>query len=299
MLFDDEGRPKIADFGIARMTSGEGTLTEAGTVLGTAAYISPEQATGAPASTASDVYSFGVILYRMLTGRLPFESSDPMQLVIQHRDEPPPPVASLRSDAPAVLEATATAALAKDPRARPPDGAALLAELGVPAGAGVTTATAVLAGDATAVLPAAGAAPAYEAFPEPPPSRSRLPLVAAAILVLALAGAALAYEVTRPNSAPGDTGTFTPITLPSESKTTATTAPTTAATTTTTPSTTAATTATATTTATPPTTTAAPIPTTAPPTTTAPLPTTQPPPTTTVAPPTTTAAGATTTAPAP
>ena len=87
VLFDEEGRPKLADFGIARMAAGDGTLTEAGTVLGTAAYISPEQAAGAPATEASDVYSFGVILYRMLTGRLPFESDDPMQLVMQHRDE--------------------------------------------------------------------------------------------------------------------------------------------------------------------------------------------------------------------
>src|SRR5207248_668207 len=83
-----------ADFGIARMAVGEGTLTEAGTVLGTAAYISPEQATGESASAASDVYSFGVILFRMLTGRLPFESNDPMALVLQHRDTPPPPIAA-------------------------------------------------------------------------------------------------------------------------------------------------------------------------------------------------------------
>src|SRR3954468_6508360 len=79
VLFDDEGRPKLADFGIARMAAGEGALTEAGTVLGPAAYISPEQASGEPATPASDVYSFGVILYRMVTGRLPFVSDDPMR----------------------------------------------------------------------------------------------------------------------------------------------------------------------------------------------------------------------------
>src|SRR5512146_3557176 len=68
ILFDAEGRAKIADFGIARIAGGE-SLTAAGTVLGTAAYISPEQAAGEPATPASDVYSFGAILYRMLTGR--------------------------------------------------------------------------------------------------------------------------------------------------------------------------------------------------------------------------------------
>src|SRR5437764_8378442 len=92
VLFDEEGRAKLADFGIARLAAGGGTLTEAGTVLGTAAYISPEQATGTPATAASDVYSFGVMLYRMLTGRLPFESNDPMELVMMNRDQAPPPI---------------------------------------------------------------------------------------------------------------------------------------------------------------------------------------------------------------
>src|SRR5438874_2720987 len=134
VLFDDEGRPKLADFGIARMVAGEGTLTEAGTVLGTAAYISPEQALGEPATAASDVYSFGVLLYRLLTGRLPFESDDPLRLVMLHREEPPPPITRFRTDAPPALESTALAALAKDPADRPRNGAALLAELGLPAG---------------------------------------------------------------------------------------------------------------------------------------------------------------------
>src|SRR6266540_1611624 len=114
VLFDEEGRAKLADFGIARMAAGEGTLTDAGTVLGTAAYISPEQAAGAAATPASDVYSFGVILYRMLTGRLPFDSADPLELVALHRDTAPPPLRRFRTDAPRLLESTAAAALAKD-----------------------------------------------------------------------------------------------------------------------------------------------------------------------------------------
>ena len=128
VLFDVEGRAKIADFGIARMADNVG-LTEAGTVLGTASYISPEQAAGQPAGPASDVYSFGVILFRMLTGRLPFVSTNAMELVRMHRDDEPPAVADVRPDVPPRLESITTAALAKDPADRPADGAALLREL--------------------------------------------------------------------------------------------------------------------------------------------------------------------------
>jgi serine/threonine-protein kinase len=277
VLFDEEGRPKVADFGIARMTMGEGTLTEAGTVLGTAAYISPEQAVGEPASAASDVYSWGVVLYRMLTGRLPFESNDPLELIRLHREAAPPPIDRLRNGAPTRLESTAMAALAKNPADRPPNGAALLAELGVTAGTGLTAATAVLSGEPTQVLPVTAGAP---------PNRSRTPLVVGVLLVLGLAGGALAYKITQSSSAPGDTGTLAPITLPT--KTTGTTAETTTA-----PSTSVTTEQT---TSQPPTTQqqTAPPPTTQP--TTAPA-TTAPPPPSTTTPPTTDTTATTSTAP--
>ncbi len=180
ILFDEEGRAKLADFGIAQ-TAGDGTLTDEGTVLGTAAYISPEQASGAPATPASDVYSFGVILFRMLTGRPPFESADPLELVTLHRGAEAPAVHTLRPDAPPELAALTAAALAKDPRRRPPDGAALLAALD---GAAATDVTRVMA-------------------PVPPPrGRRRNPaLTFALLLVLAIAGAGLAYAITRPSGA--------------------------------------------------------------------------------------------------
>jgi serine/threonine-protein kinase len=200
-----------------------------------------------------------VILYRMLTGRLPFESNNPMELVVLHRDAPPPPISQFRDDAPAALESTATAALAKDPADRPADGAALLAELGVPAGVGLTAATGVLSADATRVLPVAGAA----ASSEPPRGRKRAPLIAAALLVLALAGGALAYALTR-SSSPSRPGTISSFTLSSTRKHA------TSAATTTAPSTSTQQTTQQTTTA--------PLPTTAP--QTAPPPTTTAPPTT-------------------
>lgn len=282
VLFDDEGRPKLADFGIARLAAGEGTLTEAGTVLGTAAYISPEQAAGEPASAASDVYSFGVILYRMLTGRLPFTAANPMELVRLHRDEEPPPLARERPDAPAELAAAATAALAKNPRNRPRDGTALAALLGVAPTTASAATTALLADDATRALPitpATTAAVPYEPMVAPQ-SRRHTPLAAALLLLLlAGGGGALAYALTRSDSpTPGIASTLT---SPTKKRHTipSTTAPTTQPTTqptTTQQSTSTKTTTQARTTAPPPTTTSLPPP-----------PTTIAPPTTTVTPPTT------------
>ena len=227
ILFDAEGRAKIADFGIAR-AAGLAGLTEAGTVLGTAAYISPEQAAGRPAPPASDVYSFGVILFRMLTGRLPFESSDAIAVAAMHRDLPPPSVSDLRPDAPPLLESVATAALAKSAADRPRDGSALVAELAVGAPSTVeaesTAATQV-------IVP-----------PVPPrPTRRRPLVVASTVAVVAALGVGLAMAVTLgsgttnvPSSTTQPTTRSTPTTTaeatePTQSTTSTTTAATTTA----------------------------------------------------------------------
>jgi serine/threonine protein kinase len=188
VLFDLTDRAKISDFGIARIGE-ETSLTDVGTVLGTAAYISPEQAAGEVATAASDVYAFGVILFRMLTGRLPFEASDAISLAAMHRDRPPPPVASLRPDAPARLESIAAAALAKSPRDRPRDGGALVAEL-----AGVLRAT-----QETAVTRRL----------QPSSRRSRTAVVVVVAAILAAAGVAVAVAVTF-GRGPSGTSTSAP-----------------------------------------------------------------------------------------
>jgi eukaryotic-like serine/threonine-protein kinase len=300
VLFDAEDRAKIADFGIARM-GGSGTLTEAGTVLGTASYISPEQASGQPAGPASDVYSFGVILFRMLTGRLPFVSTNAMELVRMHRDDPPPAVADFRDDAPARLESLTAAALAKDPADRPADGSALVRELRGGADGGNR-------GDATVML-APGAFPAAsDATQVIRPARRTprkreywlLPLV----LLLLGAGIALALIMTGGDGGTQPTSPLTGLSLPTV-PTAGSTRPTTTAPSTTEPTTTAPTTTAQTTThrdttvpVTPPPTTLPTVPATTtvapPPTTTVPPPPTTTPPTTTETTPTTTAAATTT-----
>src|SRR5207247_9344787 len=88
-----------------------------------------EQRRALRAPEASDVYSFGVILYRMLAGRLPFESESPIELARMHIQERPFPLADARPTAPPALAALAEASLAKDPEARPPDGEALVRAL--------------------------------------------------------------------------------------------------------------------------------------------------------------------------
>ena len=243
VLFDDEDRPKLADFGIARITGGD-TLTEAGTVLGTAAYISPEQAAGESAGPASDVYSFGVLLYRMLTGRLPFESGSPIELAQMHLRAKPPPIELVRPDAPADLAAVATAALAKDPRERPRDGAALAAALGSASPVAAQTS----ASAETIVMPRGRS----------PRRRPSLMLaLVAVLLLLGAAGTAVAFLVGR------HTSNGAPVTTrpPSSSRqrttpATSTAEQTTQATTTTTASTTAPATTSTTTPTTAPTTTA-------------------------------------------
>ena len=271
ILFDGEQRAKIADFGIASM-AGTGTLTDAGTVLGTASYISPEQATGLPAGPPSDVYSFGVILFRMLTGKLPFVSTNAMELVRMHRDDVPPPVSAFRPDAPARLETLVAASLRKNPRERPADGAALYAAL---RGDGAAAATMILGSEPTRVLPRA-------------PRRRRnstIPLIGLAVALLT-AGAGLAYALTQSNDSPSapPPSLSVPTVSPSTSSTVESTS-------TTVPSTTTPPTTTQHTTTRPappppttfPTTTLPPATTTPPTTTVGTLPTTtEPPPTTTV-----------------
>jgi eukaryotic-like serine/threonine-protein kinase len=129
LLLRDEGTLKIADFGIARAAEGT-ALTQAGTVLGTAAYLAPEQALGEEVTPAADVYSLGAVLYELLTGKPPYEFDSLADLADKQRRHAIAPVRELAPDVPRDLEDIVMRCLARNPAYRPASAAELERELG-------------------------------------------------------------------------------------------------------------------------------------------------------------------------
>jgi len=132
LFVSPEGRAKVLDFGIAKLRGDdavESAQTRAGSLLGTPQFMSPEQARGKPAESRSDIYSMGVILYRCLTGKLPFEADSVLELANAHVERPPAPLRSVRADIPEELDALVLRALAKQPEDRWQDARSLAAAL--------------------------------------------------------------------------------------------------------------------------------------------------------------------------
>ena len=157
----NEPRLKVTDFGIAR--HGASQMTEAGSIMGTAQYLSPEQARGAPVTAASDLYSAGVVLYEMLTGKVPFTGDSAIEIAMKHVNELPRPPSNLRAEIPPELDQIVLRALAKEPEDRYQTAEEFIEDLerveaGLPISrATATAATALLVapvGDATEVLSA-------------------------------------------------------------------------------------------------------------------------------------------------
>jgi eukaryotic-like serine/threonine-protein kinase len=154
LLVRPNGTLVLTDFGIARSAL-VGQLTQAGSVLGTASYISPEQAAGGVATPLSDVYSLGVVTYQCLAGQRPFEGENPVEIAMRHvRDAPPP----LPGDTPPVVRQFVERAMAKDPAARYPSAAAM-AQVARRAAQAVSTGTAAAPLGAAPTSPISGGPP--------------------------------------------------------------------------------------------------------------------------------------------
>jgi eukaryotic-like serine/threonine-protein kinase len=217
-------RLKVTDFGIAR--AGASQMTEAGSIMGTAQYLSPEQARGAPVTASSDLYSIGIVLYEMLTGKVPFTGDSAIEIAMKHLNEAPRPPSKIRPEIPEELDQVVLRALAKAPEDRyqtaeefaedlhrveaglplaPETAEAATALLTAPtAAAAIGGTTEVLPDEATRVAaprPTTPAQPpAYRPpymYDEPPPKRRRwVPWLLVALL-LAAAGFAGWYVYTQ------------------------------------------------------------------------------------------------------
>jgi eukaryotic-like serine/threonine-protein kinase len=215
-------RLKVTDFGIAR--AGASQMTEAGSIMGTAQYLSPEQARGAPVTASSDLYSVGIVLYEMLTGKVPFSGDSAIEIAMKHLNELPKPPSKIRPEIPEDLDQVVLRSLAKAPEDRyqtaeefaedlhrveaglplaPETSEAATALLAAP-GATIGGTTQVLPPDATHVAPprphAPRRPPPYQPgymYEEPPPKRRRWAPWLLVALLLAAAGIAGWYVFTK------------------------------------------------------------------------------------------------------
>ncbi len=164
VIVDDEGRAKVTDFGIAR--AGASDMTQTGSIMGTAQYLSPEQAQGHAVNARSDLYSIGIILYELLTGKVPFEADSAVTIALKQVNEAPVAPSLLNGAVTPELESVVLRALMKDPQERFADADEFIAALEA-AASRIPSKSAIAAADAAAAALPAAAAGGLSAGPAP------------------------------------------------------------------------------------------------------------------------------------
>ncbi|HYO60616.1 MAG TPA: protein kinase [Actinomycetota bacterium] len=197
VIVGDDDRVKVTDFGIAR-AAGDSTLTATGSVLGSAHYMAPEQASGAPVTGATDVYAAGIVLYEMLTAALPFTGDSPLSVALRHVSDDVPAPSSVNPGVPESLDAIVARATAKDPAERWPDAAAMAAAL---EGGEATAPLPAGAAGTTQVIGPAGATTPTTVWPIPgaryDPRRLGARVLAGALVLAVLAAGIWVWLLTR------------------------------------------------------------------------------------------------------
>src|SRR6185312_5170484 len=188
MLIGTDGVLKMTDFGIARAQNTT-DMTEVGSIVGTAQYLSPEQARGQAVGPQSDIYSMGVVLYEMLTGELPFSGGSAVEIAMKQASEQPEPPSRKNRLISRPLEQVVLRALAKDPALRFQSAREMADELervrrGLAVSQSTQQATMVMAAP-TRVMPAAAATGQIPVTEPQQPKRSALPWILVAILLIA------------------------------------------------------------------------------------------------------------------
>ena len=129
VLLGDDGRIKVADFGLARAVETSNLTATTGLLIGTVAYLAPEQVEHGAADPRTDVYAAGILLWEMLTGTPPYGGDSPLSVAYRHVNDDVPPPSAIVEDIPSAVDDLVVRATRRDPAARPPDGGAFLAEL--------------------------------------------------------------------------------------------------------------------------------------------------------------------------
>lgn len=248
IMLNDDGRAVLTDFGIAKILSGP-SFTATGAMIGTPAYMSPEQGLGQPGDERSDLYALGVLFFQMATGRLPYDADTPLAVILKHVNEPIPEPVMLSAEIPEAIHKVIMKAMAKDPQERYQSANAMANDLraavrvsNLEKGAAIpsqllqdkptpppmrTVPSAGPSGLAATILPApakseaeltrVGSAKLIEqtdvaAPPLLPKKRSRLPFIIAGVVLLFIIGAITAAGIVLANRGSGDeTPTSQPI----------------------------------------------------------------------------------------
>lgn len=203
IMMDESGNAYLSDFGIARVL---GSNLTGSAIIGTPAYMSPEQANGMPLDARSDIYALGIVLFELITGREPYQAETPMALLLKHINEPLPPIKNYREDVPDSVQHVIAKATAKEPNARYASAGdmarAFQDALHTPATAPTRKAAPSVPDEQPTVMPATPPPP----VPAPMPvaeRRSNLPLILGVVVVLVVVVGVIAVAALSSSSSPG------------------------------------------------------------------------------------------------